>query len=789
MIKFPQMMVDGNPSSPILVVGECPLHTELSSGAPLTGSAEADLFWSMAKRAGFDRTQCYIVNLIGELGGGKDGEPTKEQLANYSDFFFAALAESKARVALLLGSEAMKATVGLTGILGWRGYLLGPEAWQMVSKPYVIKGVYRTTTKHHRKGDPKITQGVVTVKPPLPECVEYAIATMSPNSVRSGGFKTVPVLAYDVDRAWRAANDELEIFDVEFSGMPADLSSDNHAVCVDIETAWSPGDSGVGGYIERIGVGNEAGVWTALYNAHTKDNAVRELGRHDRVIVGHNLAFDVRRLEDAGIPCVGPLFDTMLACQMLQPDIFKGLNGAASMYLDLKRWKHLSQKEPEFYNAWDVGVTYRLYHILREALEESGVYTHFRDNIMPALRTLIALERDGIKLDRKRVAEVLSEYQRRINEVEKKFATDFPGLSMSSPKQLADYIWGPLAEKYKYKVAAKRNADADVVRRLAQRYPEEPLFGLVLEYRECVEYTKRLQRLQPDIHGVVHPSYAPADKDDEFVEYGGTSMTFAKGIAGTGRIQAKDPNPQQLPKDARDIFIPGRDGNVFIEFDYDSAELRVIAGLSRDAKFMEAVNGPNIHQSHADLWGCTRDDAKTIVYATCYGAGPAKLVLVYSRTARTVSKSWCEDLQNKFFSLYPDYASWRRSIVASLPTQRRLTNAFGRTRYFWDAQRDVPAALDYLPQSTVADIVWSRLPHLSALAKRHDGLMRTIVHDSFLFEVPEENLPQFYKEAKEILEQRFDNVAPGFYLPCKAKAGPNWGALTKYDPASSTASA
>ena len=50
----------------------------------------------------------------------------------------------------------------------------------------------------------------------------------------------------------------------------------------------------------------------------------------------------------------GPVFDTMLAAAMLQPDLYKGLNEVASLYLDIRRWKHKAAENDVEYNLTDV---------------------------------------------------------------------------------------------------------------------------------------------------------------------------------------------------------------------------------------------------------------------------------------------------------------------------------------------------------------------------------------------------------------------------------------------------
>lgn len=771
--SIPRLMCDGDPNAPICIVGMAPGKEELLEGRPFVGPS-GDLLWSMTTRAGFTRADAFILNTIAEWPAGKDGAPTDEQLDKYWAFFDAAISSFKGKCIFVLGADAMRRVVGKDGVLSWRGYLMPPSTWDLVRRVAFTTSYYRTTTKTHKKGDAKVSKVKSIVACPIPANVEYVVPTLHPSSIMRTGFKSVPVLAYDTERAWRAATGKLHTLDFSYEPYPTNLTADKESITVDIETSWSPG--GTNNFINRVGMANNAGAWSAAWSVGCRDRCRAELGEvFNRTIVGHNLCFDIPELEEAGVKCVGPLFDTMLAAQILQPDILKGLNGVASLYLDVERWKHLSEKQPEKYNAHDAISTHYLYGVLKQALKDQGVYDHFTNHIMPALRVLMDMEREGLKVDehgRKQWIAALTEEQA---DLASKFTNLYPNFSISSPAQVAKLLYDNL----RVPPPASRSVDEVTLKRLRKRFPEIPAFDLVLRHRELSEYLKRFTKLVPDIKGIVHPSYAPGTKDDEFIDYNGERIQFAKGIAGTGRIQAKEPNPQQLPKKARKVFIPHDTNSLFLEADYDSAELRVCAALSGDKALAINLDGSDLHQTHADDWGCSRDEAKTLIYATIYGASPNKLHIVFTAAGIQTTTERCRTLQERLFARYPDFGAWRNNLIKSLPIERRLVNPFGRPRYFWYPSKDTPAALDFLPQSTVADIVWTRLPVVQAIARKYNGGLRTIVHDSFLFELPADTHREASLEIREALECEFNNIAPGFRLPVKMKAGPNWGELSK----------
>jgi DNA polymerase I-like protein with 3'-5' exonuclease and polymerase domains len=115
-------------------------------------------------------------------------------------------------------------------------------------------------------------------------------------------------------------------------------------------------------------------------------------------------------------------------------------------------------------------------------------------------------------------------------------------------------------------------------------------------------------------------------------------------------------------------------------------------------------------------------------------------------------------------------------------TQQKVTNVFGRVRYFHDGR--APAAVDFIPQSTVADIMWCVLKPVALVARRFGGRMVTQVHDSYLVAVPSVAVDQSAAEIKSAMERRFDCIRPGFFIPVEIKVaspGASWNAVKDYE--------
>lgn len=114
-------------------------------------------------------------------------------------------------------------------------------------------------------------------------------------------------------------------------------------------------------------------------------------------------------------------------------------------------------------------------------------------------------------------------------------------------------------------------------------------------------------------------------------------------IADTLRFRHQAPNTANIPAvrttkagdvlrgddgywtyEARDLWI-ARPGRVLVGTDASGLELRMLAHYLDRPEFTDGVVNGDPHQSNADIAGVTRSQAKTLIYAVCYGAGPTKI--------------------------------------------------------------------------------------------------------------------------------------------------------------------
>jgi DNA polymerase I-like protein with 3'-5' exonuclease and polymerase domains len=143
-----------------------------------------------------------------------------------------------------------------------------------------------------------------------------------------------------------------------------------------------------------------------------------------------------------------------------------------------------------------------------------------------------------------------------------------------------------------------------------------------------------------------------------------------------------------------------------------------------------------------------------------------------TRKGYAISESQVKAIQSDMFRLFTKWAKHRQLLV-QLGTKRGwIANAFGRRRYFY-MRSQAPAMVGFDPQSGVADMLWRVLPEVDSVTT----LLATI-HDSVVIEAPANRIEREVEQTKEIMEQEFPEVWPGFRVPVGVKIGKpgeSWG--------------
>lgn len=708
-------------------------------------------------------------------------------------------------VVVPMGPEVTRIVTGRYGkgntLEDIRGYML--PHWELRPRPGKERqqiGAYKTNNakRGYKIGDPKFGLASIQVPPPMgADFHGTVVPTYAPEYIQDMGRKPIFAWLQDLKRAKDLPYPQDAPFNIseifgrgdrvprQFDGFPRfnspqDLASIQSrwkvdtgfpeagpVIAFDIETV------GHSDSIDRLGLSNGHSTISLPWNNATREIARQLLGNPGPLKIAHNITFDVPRLEKAGVEVVGPIWDTMIAHQVLQPDLPKGLGRVASLYCDLAvPWKAESERNPEAYNAKD---TWILPHIQQEQqgfLEETGMLQLFRD-MMETVPTLMEMERAGMKVDRVERNKWALQLTEQLETACAQMAGLYPGVDPASPRQVAKLLYDRLGLPKHWNRDDGLTADAAALHDLKRTNPEHTaLFEILLSARDAATNLGRYTDMVLDEQSKVHPKFLPQQKDDR--DERGNKR---KGAASTRRLGVSDPPIQQQPKVARVMYIPDSPEDVLMSADWNQAELRVIAYRSGDERLKEALEG-DVHAHTMELMGLTGERARTIAkvttYLTCYGGGPRKLRESFQEEGIEKSEADCKAYINGWSLAYPLAWAYLQNLGTRGKLEGYLVDPFGYRRYFYGGGRDIPEMKDFIPQATVAGMMWIVLRPIQEAMVPLGGRLMANIHDEFLVQVPRAQVPESQSRLRSILEQEFPQVCPGFRVPVSVKVGNNW---------------
>ncbi|CAM3973626.1 DNA polymerase I [Novosphingobium lubricantis] len=475
--------------------------------------------------------------------------------------------------------------------------------------------------------------------------------------------------------------------------------------------------------------------------------------------VGQNIKYDINVLARHGVN-VAPVDDTMVMSFCL--DAGRGEVGLAGHGMDELSERHLLHTTLAFkdlcgtgkkaisfaevpltdatrYAAEDADVTWRLHQLFAPRLSSEGGTRIYQRVDRPLVPVVAMMERNGIKVDRERLAGLSAEFAAKIGELEAVIhQAAGMAFTIGSPKQLGEVLF----EKLGYKGGKKGktgqySTDQSVLEELAAQGAE--VATLVLEWRQLSKlkstYTDALQAaINPDT-GRVHTSY---------------SLVGAQ----TGRLSSNDPNLQNIPirteigRQIREAFV-AEPGNVLLAADYSQIELRLAAHMADVPALKEAfAAGEDIHARTAtEMFGHvdrdTRGRAKTINFAILYGISRWGLA---GRLG--VSADEAQAMIDRYFERFPGIQRYIHETLESVREHGFSETLFGRKTWFprigsknqAERQGSERAAINAPIQGTSADIIKRAMARMMpALAQAGLGHVKMLlqVHDELVFELPE----------------------------------------------------
>ena len=472
--------------------------------------------------------------------------------------------------------------------------------------------------------------------------------------------------------------------------------------------------------------------------------------------IGQNMKFDIQVLANYGIDVKGPLFDTMIAHYLLEPDMRHNMNLLSEAYLgyspvhieSLIGEKGNSQKNMRSvpvdklieYAVEDADVTYQLKKVFEPRIESERLSDLAHDIEMPLISVLATMERNGVILNLADLKAITINLREDILSLEKEIytlaGTEF---NISSPKQLGDILFIRLKLDEKARVTKTKQfiTNEEILQRLTGKHP---IVEKVLEYRGLKKllstYVEALPLLVDKKTGRIHTS-------------------FNQAVAATGRLSSNNPNLQNIPvKDARGreirkAFVPAK-GHIFLSADYSQIELRLMAHLSKDKSMItDFLSGNDIHAATAakifgveinDVTREMRSKAKTANFGIIYGISSFGL-----SERLTIGRKEAKELIDGYFNSYPGVKVYMDESINKARDVGYVTTMFGRRRYLRDihsrnqvvrgnAERN---AINAPIQGSAADIIKIAMVRINDRMKSEKLLSKMIlqVHDELIFEV------------------------------------------------------
>ena len=508
--------------------------------------------------------------------------------------------------------------------------------------------------------------------------------------------------------------------------------------------------------------------------------------------VGQNLKYDLEVLRNYDVRLDGPMWDTMIAHYLIQPELRHNMDYMAEVYLHYqtihideligpkgKNQRSMRDLSPTLvyeYACEDADITLQLKNKLDPELKKYECEDLFYNIEMPLMPVLAEMEMNGVCLDTQSLAETSKQFTTRMNQIEARiYELAGEQFNIASPKQVGEILFDKLkiVEKAKKTKTGQYVTSEEVLQQLKNKHE---IVADILEHRGLKKligtYIDALPKLINPRTGHIHTS-------------------FNQTITATGRLSSSDPNLQNIPirgedgKEIRKAFIP-EPGCLFFSADYSQIELRVMAHLSQDPQMIEvfregkdlhAATAANIYKKPIDeVKRDERTKSKRANFGIIYG------ITIFGLAERLdIPRDEAKMLIDGFFQTFPQVHDYMEKSKEVARQQGYVTTLFGRRRYLPDinsanatvrgfAERN---AINAPIQGTAADIIKVAMIHIFNRFKAEGIKSKMIlqVHDELNFSVYPEEKEKVERIVIEEMQNAFHMAVP---LVADSGFGENW---------------
>lgn len=506
--------------------------------------------------------------------------------------------------------------------------------------------------------------------------------------------------------------------------------------------------------------------------------------------VCQNGKYDIAVLRNYGIELKNFYFDTMLASYVLDSDQKHGMDDLSEKYLNYRPVSIMeligSKKTPEKifeadvnklsdYACEDADITYRLYKILSENIEEESLEKIAYDVEFPLVQVLENMERTGVNVNKQSLNELSSKLEKMMEGytegLHKLAGKEF---NVNSTQQLQKVLFEDLNLTKTKKTKTGYSTDA---RSLESLQGEHEIIRKILDYRQVSK---------------LKSTYADALPSLTHHRTGRIHTTFNQTVASTGRLSSIDPNLQNIPirtelgKEIRKAFVASNDDYTILSADYSQIELRIMASICGDEALLEAfMNGEDIHRSTAasvfmvkpeEVIDDMRRKAKEVNFGILYGIGPFGLKIRLG-----ISHQHAKEIIDTYFNTFTKVRDYIEDSKKAAREKGYAETLMGRRRYLKNInsknrtirQSEERIAINMPIQGTAADMIKLAMINVhNQLVKRKSKTKMVLqVHDELLFDAHKDEIDELVPVIKDEMSNAMSLDVP---IDVEWGTGKNW---------------
>ncbi len=523
-------------------------------------------------------------------------------------------------------------------------------------------------------------------------------------------------------------------------------------------------------------------------------NEFKHLFAHQSIEkIAQNLKYDLKVLLKYDIFIDGPVFDTMLAHYLVDPDGRHNMDVLSEKYLHYqpvsitnligKKGKNQQSfasvplEKAKEYACEDADITFQLKQkIYQELMDKQLAHLLIRVE-MPLVSVLADIEMEGIRIDDHFLQEYSKELELMSNKMEDRiYELSDLKFNIASPKQLGEVLFDHLKinAKAKKTKTGQYKTDEATLEKLAD---EHAIVKNIMDYRKINKLRSTYVDALPKL---IHPKTRRVHTN------------FGQAVAATGRLSSTNPNLQNIPirtdmgKEIRKAFIPRDEDHTLLAVDYSQIELRIVASVAEDAGMIDAFKaGLDIHSATAaKVFGVAIEEvtkeqrykAKSVNFGLIYGQGAFGLAQNLK-----ISRTEAKTLIDAYFDQFSGVKKYMDDTITYCRENGYVKTMLGRKRFIPDINSSNQTVVGFAErnainapiQGSAADMIKLAMININQKLSQLNSRTKMIlqVHDELLFDVPLSEL----EEIKPIIIQEMEIAMP-LKVPVVAEAGNgnNW---------------